>query len=68
MIVCHCVGATDQTIARLVAEGATSLGDIVRECGAGRCCAPCRDEISCLLRSLRNVAEGDIGHSTANAA
>ena len=42
MIVCHCAGVTDRDIARLVEQGATTLGDITRNCGAGRNCAPCR--------------------------
>ncbi len=49
MIVCHCVGVTDGTIRKLVEAGATSVGEITRRCGAGRCCAPCREEIACLI-------------------
>ena len=49
MIVCHCTGVTDSDIHRLIREGASTVKDIVRRCGAGRCCAPCRDEIASLL-------------------
>jgi bacterioferritin-associated ferredoxin len=42
MIVCHCAGVTDRDIARLVEEGATTIREIARRCGAGRSCAPCR--------------------------
>jgi bacterioferritin-associated ferredoxin len=49
MIVCHCTGATDRDIARLVSEGANSVGDIIRQCGAGRSCAPCRAGLQELL-------------------
>lgn len=51
MIVCHCVGVTDTMIRKLIAAGASSVADITRRCGAGRCCAPCRDEIASLLYS-----------------
>jgi len=49
MIVCHCVGVSDAMIRKLIAAGASSVGEITRRCGAGRCCAPCRDEIASLL-------------------
>ena len=51
MIVCHCVGVTDCTIKRLIEGGASTLGEITRLSGAGRCCAPCRDEIATMLYS-----------------
>jgi len=51
MIVCHCAGVTDTAIQQLIASGARSVRDIVRETGAGRCCAPCRREIASLLNS-----------------
>jgi bacterioferritin-associated ferredoxin len=49
MIVCHCAGVTDREIVQLVEEGATTLGEITRRCGAGRHCGPCRDELKGLL-------------------
>jgi len=52
MIVCHCVGVTDGTIRKLIETGATSLPEITRRCGAGRCCAPCREEIASLLEGF----------------
>ena len=63
MIVCHCVGVTDCTIRELIAAGASSVADITRRCGAGRCCAPCREEIATLLYQLdlaphNSAAEG----------
>jgi bacterioferritin-associated ferredoxin len=51
MIVCHCVGVTDGTIRTLIEAGASSVGEIMRQCGAGRCCQPCREEIISLLHS-----------------
>lgn len=49
MIVCHCAGVTDRDIAQLVEEGATTVGEITRRCGAGRHCAPCRAELKGIL-------------------
>jgi bacterioferritin-associated ferredoxin len=49
MIVCHCAGVTDRAILQSARNGAQTVKDIVRETGAGRCCAPCRSEIASLL-------------------
>ena len=51
MIVCHCAEVTDRDIARLIDEGATTVGDIIRRCGAGRNCGPCRAELADMLSS-----------------
>lgn len=49
MIICHCTGVTDRDILRLRHEGASTVAEVVRRSGAGRCCSPCRDEIATLL-------------------
>lgn len=49
MIVCHCTGMTDRDIHRLIADGATTVSEITRRCGAGRTCPPCRAELSGIL-------------------
>ena len=49
MIVCHCAGVTDRAIAELAREGVSTVKEIVCRTGAGRRCAPCRDEIRTLL-------------------
>jgi bacterioferritin-associated ferredoxin len=51
MIVCHCAGVTDATIARAIEQGAASVADVARLTGAGRRCSPCREEIANLLAS-----------------
>ncbi|HSD11305.1 MAG TPA: (2Fe-2S)-binding protein [Candidatus Binatia bacterium] len=56
MIVCHCAGVTDANIVELVREGATSVADIVRRSGAGRCCMPCREEIASILSEQQAAA------------
>ena len=49
MILCHCAGITDRAIAEVIAAGAATVRDVVQRTGAGRCCAPCREEIRTLL-------------------
>jgi len=62
MVQCQCVGVTDVTIKRLIEEGASSVGEITRRCGAGRCCVPCRQEIAALLYCRRcSQAEASVG-------
>lgn len=51
MILCHCVGVSDKAIATVIEQGATTLADVTRRTGAGRCCAPCREEICAMLYS-----------------
>lgn len=51
MIVCHCAGVSDSTIARVIQQGAASVADVTALTGAGRCCSPCREEIANLLSS-----------------
>jgi bacterioferritin-associated ferredoxin len=49
MILCQCSAVTEATIEKLITEGASNLRSIVKSCGAGRRCAPCRDEINAML-------------------
>lgn len=49
MIVCHCTGVTDRDIHRMVADGATTVNEITRRCGAGRTCPPCRAGLTEIL-------------------
>ena len=49
MIICQCTGVTDSRLKDLIREGASTVAEITRRCGAGRCCAPCREEIAALL-------------------
>lgn len=54
MIVCHCARVTDRDIRNAIESGANTLPAIVRATGAGRCCAPCRDEIGNILVAARS--------------
>ncbi len=67
MIICQCTGVTDRQIARMIEEGATTVGDIARRCGAGRCCAPCRVEIAEMIAEASPRAQS-CGLPTVSAA
>ena len=65
MILCQCAGVSDATVCRVIREGAASVADVTRRCGAGRSCPPCREEIAELLGTLR--AEVHVAPSEADA-
>ena len=63
MIVCHCANVTDRDIRAAIDRGADNVRAIIKATGAGRCCAPCRDEIGSILGTRpqldsRNEASG----------
>jgi bacterioferritin-associated ferredoxin len=68
MILCQCKGVTDATIQKLIQEGASTLQAIVKTCGAGRRCPPCRAEICSMLCRDTAGARYDAGSETACAA
>lgn len=41
MIVCHCRRITDRQIRKVVREGASSVGEVARACGAATGCGGC---------------------------
>ncbi|MEA2627248.1 MAG: BFD-like [2Fe-2S] binding domain [Candidatus Binatota bacterium] len=67
MILCHCAGVTDRTIERLILDGARSVDDVTRACGAGASCAPCRDEILGLLYALGTPSHNRHDHESLPA-
>jgi len=68
MILCQCKGVTDARIKKLIEEGASTLQAIVKTCGAGRRCPPCRAEISAMLCRDTAVARYDAGSGAACTA
>jgi bacterioferritin-associated ferredoxin len=57
MIVCCCYGVSDRTIRKLAEEGATSVSEVTRSCGAGGDCGSCRRQIAQLLHDENARAE-----------
>lgn len=41
MIVCHCRRVSDRQIRKVVREGASSVGEVARACGAATGCGGC---------------------------
>jgi bacterioferritin-associated ferredoxin len=49
MFVCLCTGVTSQTVADLVAAGASSSKQIADACGAGADCGRCRRTVRAII-------------------
>jgi bacterioferritin-associated ferredoxin len=58
VIVCHCRRITDRQIRRIAREGASSVGEVARACGAATGCGGCATvvhEIVCQERDRASV-------------
>jgi bacterioferritin-associated ferredoxin len=55
MYVCLCKGVSNRTIRRSIDEGARSLDDVGRKCGAGTACGSCRMDIVGMLEDARDA-------------
>jgi bacterioferritin-associated ferredoxin len=53
MIICECTGTTDTTVREIARDGARTVAEVTRRCGAGGGCQSCRPYI---VRILRTVA------------
>jgi bacterioferritin-associated ferredoxin len=53
MYVCGCRAVTDHTVVCVIAEGACTVDEIARRCGAGGRCGGCRPELEQLLSCRR---------------
>lgn len=49
MIICHCHGVNDATIADAVDEGACTLDELAEICGSGGGCGGCRPALASLV-------------------
>ena len=56
MIICECTGTTDAKIRAIARDGAKTVAEVARRCGAGACCQSCRPAIA---RILRTTAKAD---------
>lgn len=59
MIVCVCRAVSDRTVTQAIAEGASSVEDLGKRCGAGTSCGMCLDELSSMLRTRGRSQAGD---------
>lgn len=53
MIVCHCFGVSHREVLTALADGALSVSQIARRCGAARDCGTCAITINAMLREFR---------------
>lgn len=68
MILCQCSGVSDATVARLIKEGAGTVGAIARRCGAGRYCSPCRAAITSMLGRVSSPSRYDDRRGASSCA
>jgi bacterioferritin-associated ferredoxin len=57
VLVCHCRAATDREIRRAVRNGATSLREVSRACGAAAGCGGCVEVVLDLIASELGARE-----------
>lgn len=55
MLICHCHQVTDRTILRCAAEGARTVAQVGRLCGAGTGCGGCVSAVRDVLESAHRV-------------
>ncbi|NLE85641.1 MAG: (2Fe-2S)-binding protein [Myxococcales bacterium] len=53
MLICHCHGVTDRTIKACAMDGARTVAQVGRRCGAGTGCGGCVGAIRDVLLSAR---------------
>ena len=56
MIVCICRRVSDRTVRAVIADGATTPGEVAAACGAGSGCGACCEQI-CEMIDERRVGE-----------
>lgn len=59
MYVCLCKGVSNRTIRSCLDDGARSLEEVGRRCGAGTACGSCRLDIDGMLRDARAARAGN---------
>jgi bacterioferritin-associated ferredoxin len=57
VIVCHCNATTDREIRRAVRNGAGSLREVSRACGAARGCGGCAETVLAIISSELGARE-----------
>ena len=57
MIVCVCANVSERKLRAVVADGATTLREVQRQCDAGAGCGACHDAIRHCIRECRAEAQ-----------
>jgi bacterioferritin-associated ferredoxin len=58
MIVCICRRVSDRTVLRVIEEGASTVDEVGRACGAGTGCGACQDHIAGMLEDAEAGCPG----------
>ncbi len=56
MIVCVCAGVSERKLRAVIEDGATTVKEVARQCGAGAGCGACKPLIRECLRECRAAA------------
>jgi len=62
MIVCLCQGINCSTVRQVIAEGASSVIEIDRACGAGGDCGACHAQLESLVDEQSSPVSGSPSH------
>ncbi len=69
MIVCVCAGVSERKLRAVIADGAATMREIERRCGAGAGCGSCHLAVrQCLRESREAAAAVDMEFPAAAAA
>ena len=69
MIVCLCHGVNDHKIRRVVEDGAKTVREVGRRCGAGTDCGSCRRQIKDVIESVEATQDALVAaHRTCSNA
>jgi assimilatory nitrate reductase catalytic subunit len=60
MIVCICAGISERELRAVIADGATTMKQIERRCGAGSGCGACRPLVRECLRECRAACRAEL--------
>lgn len=56
MIVCVCANVTERQLEAVIRDGATTMKEVARRCGAGAGCGTCRAHVRECLRQARDTS------------
>jgi bacterioferritin-associated ferredoxin len=68
MVMCVCQGVNEYTVRAAIADGAASVSDVGRACGAGRDCGACHSMLAELVDKGRQPAVSGVSAPRCVAA
>jgi bacterioferritin-associated ferredoxin len=61
MVVCICKGVRDRDIHAAITEGASTVEQLGKRCGAGKGCGSCHNRLECMLNRKGGDSPGGSG-------